>query len=257
MMLDHNESYISPFRRSMTLGLGAILAVCLLWSPLQSIMPFNYLAIGMNMMATFFHELGHTFFAWIFGYPTLPSFDFQYGGGMAWHFGRAALLQYGAMIVGAYGAFLVWRCHAVGGIMAAIAVVALAIVSLLSVHESVILFMGNGAEIVVGSYILTRVVCDAVPPRPGELEVHALAGWFLVCDPIRLSWGLIFDADARDAYWHQKGSEGFGDFSRIADYFGYVNETPVAWFCILLACAGIIAPFVIQFMCRRQYSETW
>jgi len=39
---------------------------------------------GVDYMRIFFHELGHCVTFWVFGYPAVPAFDFQYGGGMTY-----------------------------------------------------------------------------------------------------------------------------------------------------------------------------
>ncbi len=253
-MDDFDSAYfISPFRRFVTLTAAGVLAVLLIWGPLRDLWPVSLLAIGMDMMGTFFHELGHTIFWWLFGYPTLPSFDFQHGGGMSWYFGREPVLEWGLIIAAAYGVWFVWRHHRGLGIAAAVIFILYAGAMFTEFHHIISLFMGHGGEIVVGSFILARVILDAVPPRPGELEVHALAGWYLIFHPIQLSWGLIYDPDVQDSYWAQKGSEGFGDFSRIADYFGFANETPVAWLCIGVAVLGVMVPFSMKWAMGRFY----
>ncbi len=238
--------YISPSRRYLTLAGACLLAILLIWGPLDTIWPLSLAAIGMDMMCTFFHEIGHSVFSWLFGYPSLPSFDFQHGGGMEYHLDRVPFFEWGLMGAAAYGVWFIARLHMGFGIAAGVLFLLYAAAMFSEFHNVIVLFMGNGAEIAIGSFILARVIFDAVPPRPAELEVHALAGWYLLLDPIRLSWGLIFDPEAREIYWTQKGSEGFGDFSRIADYFGFANEVPVAWFCILMAVCGLAAPFVLK-----------
>lgn len=176
----------------------------------------------------------------------MPSFDFQYGGGNSYHFQRIFILEIGLIGLAAYYSWVTYRFHREMGVIAAIAFVLYAGAMFTGFHDVVILFMGHGSEIAVGSCLLARVIFDAVPRRPAELEVHGLAGWSLIFHPVQVSWGLIHDPDARDAYWAQKGSEGLGDFSRIADYFGSANETPVAWFCIGIAVLGVITPFAIK-----------
>src|SRR5262249_39358671 len=40
-----------------------------------------------SAIITLFHELGHTIVGWLLGYPSLPAFDFVYGGGFT-HMGE-------------------------------------------------------------------------------------------------------------------------------------------------------------------------
>ena len=44
---------------------------------------------GMKILV---HEMGHAAFGWLFGYPSIPVFDFSYGGGVTLQHGRSALL---------------------------------------------------------------------------------------------------------------------------------------------------------------------
>jgi len=39
----------------------------------------------LHPLTTLVHELGHTVAGWLFGYPSIPSFDFVYGGGITPH----------------------------------------------------------------------------------------------------------------------------------------------------------------------------
>lgn len=233
-------------RKLLTLSAGSVLAVTLLWDPgALGTRYLRWLANGMALMATLFHEVGHTLMGWIFGYPTLPSFDFVHGGGMAWHFGRQVPLQWGMIALGAWGVWWVWVRDARWGIAAAASYAALLAASLTGFHDVIILFMGHGAEVLVGSFILARVLADGVPNRPLEFEIHALAGTYLILTPIHLSWGLATDSLVRDEYWRQKGLEGFGDFSRIASHFGLASEIPVAWFCLGFAvCMAVLTGIV-------------
>src|SRR6185436_7236980 len=38
-----------------------------------------------SAIVTLFHEFGHAVAGWLFGYASLPAFDFVYGGGMTHH----------------------------------------------------------------------------------------------------------------------------------------------------------------------------
>lgn len=55
-----------------SLGTGFMIALVALLVPFLGFI-FGYLGILV-------HELGHAVAAWMFGYPAVPAFDFQYGG---------------------------------------------------------------------------------------------------------------------------------------------------------------------------------
>ena len=43
------------------------------------------LRVLVGYMVVLVHEIGHALAGWIFGYPSLPAFDFRYGGGVTLH----------------------------------------------------------------------------------------------------------------------------------------------------------------------------
>lgn len=65
----------APELRIMAFGLVAAVVVYAL--------PF--LRFLFSALVTLFHELGHAMAGWLMGYPSLPAFDFVYGGGLTHH----------------------------------------------------------------------------------------------------------------------------------------------------------------------------
>jgi hypothetical protein len=57
-----------------------------------SIFPLGWMGAGLTYMSIFFHEIGHTVTAWFYGYPTVPMFDFEHGGGLAVWFSDSIFL---------------------------------------------------------------------------------------------------------------------------------------------------------------------
>jgi hypothetical protein len=62
-------------------SLAMILAFIFVLPSVATSWPFGMISQGMSYMAVFFHEIGHTIFAWIYGIPAFPIFDFKHGGG--------------------------------------------------------------------------------------------------------------------------------------------------------------------------------
>ena len=56
------------------LGIGFGLAVCT--------QIFSFLEMLVGYFVVLVHEMGHAIAGWLFGYPSLPAFDFTYGGGV-------------------------------------------------------------------------------------------------------------------------------------------------------------------------------
>ena len=55
---------------------------------------FQFTHFIFSYLTILIHELGHSFFGWIYGYPSIPSFDFTYGGGVACHLHRKIEITY-------------------------------------------------------------------------------------------------------------------------------------------------------------------
>ena len=64
---DHDER-----RRALLIGVGMAAII--------SAFPLTRFVFGY--MGTLAHEFGHTVAAWLFGYPAIPAFNFQHGGGL-------------------------------------------------------------------------------------------------------------------------------------------------------------------------------
>src|SRR5690242_18266835 len=99
--------------------ISVILAAIFLLPSLAELMNFslngfegllNIPHTGLGYMLVFFHELGHCITFWLFGYPSVPMFDFEYGGGMTYPvMGRLWPLQ-GVVFAGmAYGIYFLSR----------------------------------------------------------------------------------------------------------------------------------------------------
>jgi hypothetical protein len=83
-------------KRNLAAGFAAAVVVYLI--------PFTRLVF--SALVTLFHELGHAVMGWLLGHPSLPAFDFVYGGGMT-HMGEFRLSL--ALAVAAGFLYSVWR----------------------------------------------------------------------------------------------------------------------------------------------------
>ena len=121
-------------------------------------------SVCLGYMATFFHELGHTLFAWLYGYPTIPVFDFAHGGGLAISIsGQSYLLMGAAIVMAGCGAYRLrdFTPFMIG--LAALAVFILATGFSEDIHMSVIDFMGPGTEALIAGCVLSRALLIFAP----------------------------------------------------------------------------------------------
>ncbi len=242
-------------RAPFYLFLSFIFAAFFAFIPWAQTGPLSFITYGLFYMGIFFHELGHTVFGWIFGYPSLPSFDFADGGGMAYHFDRTWLLQiafYGAGIYGLYK--LKSSYYDALFLPAAILFFALAAVGLTTYHNAVILIMGHGTEALLGGFMIARAIFNAGLIRPEERWLNALVGFYFQCNLINMCVRIMHDPQYRFEYMGQKGSHGFGDLSRFADemlWTGGLNSA--AYFLIFLTVfMTITVPAVIYYVFIRK-----
>jgi len=208
-------------------------------------------ATGLGYMVTFFHELGHAATWWFFGYPALPTFDAEYGGGMTYHAERSVLLLCGLYALSVLAA----------GSMAAKQwlLPALVIFVLAAVHGVLVwtggdevlgLFMGHGAEILVGGFCLYRGMAGMTDGSQVERWLNAVFGWFVFLRIFDFCYGLATDEVAREVYEQQKGGHGFGDLSRLADLLNI--SLPAVAVCTLLLAAGVMMVAVVAGYRARQ-----
>lgn len=206
--------------------------------------PLDFITNGMNMMATFFHEIGHAASGWLFGYPTIPVFDVKHGGGMAWHTD-----QHWFIILCVYLGFgwLATKIWGHMGLVAGLGILAAVHAALLMTdgHVVWILIMGHGFELGFGVIFLIRCLYDLAPRGAVERALNGIIGFYLVFNVMIVCWGIMNDPAYRMVYRAQKGAEDFGDLSRIAiDHFQTTLDT-VAGTLMGASFVALLVPFVL------------
>lgn len=205
-------------RAPFYLFLCFVLAAFFAFIPWAQTGPLSFLTYGLFYIGVFFHEIGHALFGWIFGYPSLPSFDFSEGGGMAYTFDRVWPLQIAIYAAGLYGLCrLKSSYYDILFMPAAALYVALVGISLTTYHDAVILIMGHGTEALIGGFMIARAIFNVGLVRPEERWLNAVVGFYFECNLINMCLRILHDPQYRFEYMGQKGGHGFGDLSRFAD----------------------------------------
>ncbi|MBZ5637950.1 MAG: zinc ribbon domain-containing protein [Acidobacteriia bacterium] len=209
------------------LGIGAGAAIVVFLVPFTSFV-FSYFLVLL-------HELGHAAAGWIFGYPSVPAFDFSYGGGVTMHQDRQA-----ALVV------LVYAAIALGGwllrgrrVALAVLAAATALYSLLAWtrgHEAVVLFMGHGSELVFAGIFLHRALSGEGLVARAERPAYAFVAIFTLLFDVRFALRLLGSPLERAIYEEAKGGGHWMDFSRLADDYLHTSLGAVA-LLFLAACA--------------------
>ena len=212
--------------------------------------PLGWLGQGLSAFITFFHEIGHTLAGWFYGYVTIPSFDFQHGGGMAWQVtGQLPALDFCLYALLGY-AFYLLRGSA--GAQAGIAAVILFHVATayVPVHESILDFMGPGFEAMIASFFLTRAWLDLAPRGGIERFLNALFGFAMIGHIFIEGWALLHDDAMRLVYFEQKGQHSFGDFDKVAEAMS-VDFSTVVRVWLGLGLAALLAPWFLFLVSSR------
>lgn len=193
-------------RRAVAIGFGLAVATALL----------PILQMLIHSMVVLVHELGHAATGWLFGYPSIPAFDFTYGGGVTTHAGRSTLVLVGVLGSAAYG---LWRFRAEPrpfrtGLGLAAAYLLLLV---LGGDEAVILAMGHAAELLFAGLFLYRALTGSGCKLEAERPLYAWLAMHIVWFDLQFAWGLMTSASQRASYAAAKGGGHWMDFSRLAN----------------------------------------
>jgi hypothetical protein len=217
------------------------------WSWLQGF-PIGWLTIGQSYMGIFFHELGHTAFAWFYGYPTLPMFDFQHGGGLAVWFSDPQIAILGAVWLSlAYGIYHFREIRFLQILCGAFLILNLATFYNEDLRLTVIDFMGPAAQPLVAGFLLFRALFDLAPRGTFERFLNAFFGFGLILASFIDSYGLLHSSVHRLLYYQQKGSHGFGDFDKIDSRFIWIGFEDIVYALIAMTTLCLIVPFILFF----------
>lgn len=212
---------------------GAALALVALALP--------FVSFVLSTFVTLVHEMGHALAGWLYGYPSIPAFDFTYGGGVTLQGGRVTLLP--ALVAGGLAvAVWVFRRNLVTRSLAIGALALYAATAFTSAHEAVITAMGHGGELLFATVFLHRAFSGNACQRPGERTLYAAVGFFVVFTDLRFAWRLWQSPFHRALYGEAKGGGHWMDFSRLADdQLGVPLEAVAAAFLGLCLLPPLVA----------------
>ncbi|HPD13804.1 MAG TPA: hypothetical protein PLE19_02585 [Planctomycetota bacterium] len=225
----------------LALGLGGALAgVCL---------AVPWLRFALSYLTILIHELGHAVVGWLFGYPSIPAFDFTYGGGITTAQARSRLLLGFAYVLWAALVAANWRDRR--RLAASLAGLGLFIACAhTAAHQAIILFMGHGAELAIAGVFLYRAMSGSTVVHEAEHTLYALCGFFIVFSDIAFAYRLWTSPAERAAYGAAKGGGHWMDFSQLARQLGL--GLPTVAFLFLLGC---LLPVALSVLAHRGYGR--
>lgn len=204
-------------------------------------------ATGLDYMAIFFHEIGHTLAFWLFGFPAIPSFDFEYGGGMTYNLKRMPMILYAVYGATALGFFwaMVKRHYGLAAVISIAGGLHLAL-AFNPGHRILITYMGHFTELLVASFCILRAARGETVGGIVEQYLNMVFGLFVMGRTLILSWGIVGSDIARMAYSMQKGGHTMADLDRLAVILD-VQVQSVGMFSLgfTLLCAGVVTALAL------------
>lgn len=204
-------------------------------------------ASGMRYMMLLFHEIGHTLGWWIFGFPAIPTFNVEYGGGTTYYYDQSWIvicfiwLGAGALAAQLWqaGAFTAFRILGAGLLLHGLLL-------LCGGDELLPLACGHLAEISVGSFCLLRAFLGTTDSSRGATErwLNMIFGCFTLVHTVGLTAILMFHEVGRIVYASQKGKHLQGDLDRLA--LGMNIPMPAVAATLMLLTIGLFAVAIYQ-----------
>ena len=192
-----------------------ILGVGLAAAIVANLVPF--VRFVFSALVTLFHELGHAVAGWLLGYPSLPAFDFVYGGGFT-HQGEFRLSI--AVLIAAAFAWSIRLFRRNG--RSVIAIGALFLLWLVFVssewrRELVVASAGHAFEFILAGVLLYQAL-SGVGWKIPEIErpLGAFAAFFVQIHSMRFAMNLRSDPDFLAWYREGKGGALMNDLEVVA-----------------------------------------
>jgi hypothetical protein len=199
-------------------------------------------ADGLTYMMLLFHEIGHSIGWWLFGYPSVPTFNFTYGGGTTYSFSQSWLVLGIVWIAAAGLGIWLWQHRAYRELGFLGGVVLLHGILLLSGGDKILpIATGHIAEVGVGAFCLLRAFLGTTNRARGAVErwLNMVFGCFTMVHNIALTGLLMFHDIGRMVYAAQKGGHLQGDIDRVA--LGLGVPMPVIAFSLMLLTIVVFA----------------
>ncbi len=209
------------------------------------------LTVLFSPFITLVHELGHTVFAWIFGYPAIPAFDFMHGGGVTFYLsGRVPLLLFVVYCGFGYLFYRYWHDRITARCLLA-GVAVYTICAFTGLHQILISAMGHGFELIFAGIFLYRAISGYACRYAIERPLYGMLGFFTLFYDIRFAHSLMFDPVARELYEQGKGGILDHDFVRLAG--GYLGVDLFIVAALFMVCC-LVTPVGVFLVYRYRIS---
>lgn len=217
-------------------GAGLLLSLLLISS--------GQLSFFLSYLIIMVHELGHTFTAWLFGYPAVPAFDFMFGGGVTLHGDRYFILVW-LVYLGLGGALYFYRYNRLTQKFLLALAAVYSFFAFTPIHNLLFVVMGHGFELIFASIFLYRALSGFACRYSIERPLYGMVGFFMVFYDLRFTHSLLIDPEVRAIYEQGKGGVIDNDFVRLARDYLQVDLGVVASLFWVLAALIPLMTFLI------------
>lgn len=170
-----------------------------------------------SLLVTLFHEFGHAVMGWLMGYPSIPAFDFVYGGGLTHH--GAFQLAIALAIAAGFG-WLGWLFRQNRKALAIVGVVFLVWLFLVTKEwrrELAFAMAGHLSELILAGIFFYKALAGVGWRNPGvERPLGAFAAFFVQIHSMLFALRLVRDPAFLDWYREGKGGALMNDLDRVA-----------------------------------------
>ena len=170
-----------------------------------------------SALVTLFHELGHAVAGWLFGYPSIPAFDFVYGGGLT-HYSPFQLPIVLALGCGfGYLGWLFRENRKSAGLVAALFLAWLLIVISPWRRELLMASAGHLSEFILAGILFYKALAGVGWRNPSlERPLGAFVAFFVQIHSTLFAWRLGHDEQFLEWYRRGKGGALMNDLESIA-----------------------------------------
>ncbi|MFA4987352.1 MAG: hypothetical protein WC712_12260 [Candidatus Brocadiia bacterium] len=212
-----------------------------------------FLSYIFSYLGVIIHEGGHALFGWLLGYPSIPSIDLNFGGGVTlWWSKSYFLVGIVFFLLAAAAGWAYWR----GRVLIFFIIVAIAGVysffALTGYGECLILLMGHGTEIFVGAVFLYFCLSGSPPVVSYDRALYGASGLFLLTNNFVFAMRLATDVNYLADYGEAKGGGNWMDFDRIGRDYLHVTTPHFALAFAFLCFGALVAGLLLW-----RYAAYW
>jgi hypothetical protein len=219
------------------------------------LVPFTRFAL--SAMVTLFHEFGHAAAGWLTGHPSIPAFDFVYGGGLT---SRSTFKLPLAVLLGAGWIGLGWLVRSNRKTVVIVGACGLAWLLIVTAEwRRMLVFsaMGHLGELVLAGAFFYMALANVGFRQPDAERPLALFIAFFVCiHSAHFAWRLRNDGDFLAWYREGKGGMLMNDLESVAlDITIFTGARPGIEGVALALMIASLLPFAIALLLYRYRSK--